>query len=1042
MNTLVENLSRVCRERVLDEKWLVAPSLRVAQQWLDSATRGGQPVANVRVMTLTSLALTLGATEMGRRGLSLIPAQAGAVIIDGILRRLHTPDGYLLSLGPSPSLAEAIHSSIQALRSAGVTGLPTAGFEIELKGREIARVLEAYLAELSTRKLIDRAGLAQLALEHLRRNPQALPSGAFLLLPADIQCSAVERLMLEVIPSQHKVELTVDQGTGEVGLPADRDLTRLRWFNEPAKAPAPIGDGTVSMFRAVGAVNEVREVLRRCLADGHRLDDVELLHTDFDTYVPLIYETACRLANETKDLADGLPVTFAEGIPARYSRPGRALAAWVSWIDNDLLQATLVRMIQDGLLRFPGEEGTTLSFLGLAGLLRPIGIGFGRERYLARIDETIAGFEKRRAAETSAQEDEPSEPEDKEYVERRLAGLATLRLLVKQLLAATPLPTDTPAGILSQAIRFLEGHARAVDHMDNLAANALVERIRELAALVSDEATSINALDYLRALPGQLHVGGSSPRPGHLHVAHFSTGGHSGRGITFIMGMDDSRFPGVGLQDPVLLDEERQGISGEIRTSRQAMEDRQNQFGRLLARLRGWLTLSFPCRDLADDRELFPSPAILTIYRILSGNHGGDQCDLIRWLPPMVSFATDRPEACLDPAEWWLWRLCREGQVPGAEKAVLGAEKAVLGFYPGLVSGRKAGEERGSNRFTEFDGLVPEAGADADPTGEAGMILSASRLETLGQCPLRFFFKYVLRIEPPEELEIDPAQWLDALSTGSLLHEVFCRFMRELSDIGQLPPIAVRDRDRMERILTQEIAAWREAVPPPNELAYQRQCRTLRTSARVFLTTEAERCKEGLPTYMEASIGLDPEGDGTPLDTKDPMTVALPDGRGIRVRGRIDRVDRIGDAKSAQFAIWDYKTGSRWKYEQDPPFWQGRVVQHVLYLMMGAARLRELHPKCNIRQVGFLFPSQRGEGEAITFSAERLAPGRQIIADLCRMIADGTFPSTTDSKEDCHYCDFTAVCGDLSGSAVACGRKLANEANVTLDTFRGLRTND
>ena len=36
MNRLAEALARVCRENLLAEKWLIAPSLRVGYQWLDA----------------------------------------------------------------------------------------------------------------------------------------------------------------------------------------------------------------------------------------------------------------------------------------------------------------------------------------------------------------------------------------------------------------------------------------------------------------------------------------------------------------------------------------------------------------------------------------------------------------------------------------------------------------------------------------------------------------------------------------------------------------------------------------------------------------------------------------------------------------------------------------------------------------------------------------------------------------------------------------------------------------------------------------------
>ncbi len=39
LNSLTTALRDVCRERVLEEKWLLAPSRRVGFQWLDSVVR-------------------------------------------------------------------------------------------------------------------------------------------------------------------------------------------------------------------------------------------------------------------------------------------------------------------------------------------------------------------------------------------------------------------------------------------------------------------------------------------------------------------------------------------------------------------------------------------------------------------------------------------------------------------------------------------------------------------------------------------------------------------------------------------------------------------------------------------------------------------------------------------------------------------------------------------------------------------------------------------------------------------------------------------
>src|SRR5690606_30776825 len=49
------------------------------------------------------------------------------------------------------------------------------------------------------------------------------------------------------------------------------------------------------------------------------------------------------------------------------------------------------------------------------------------------------------------------------------------------------------------------------------------------------------------------------------------------------------------------------------------------------------------------------------------------------------------------------------------------------------------------------------------------------------------------------------------------------------------------------------------------------------------------------------------------LDGKPPVEVTLVDGRVIRVRGYIDRVDRSEDGS---LLVIDYKTGGRWGYDR------------------------------------------------------------------------------------------------------------------------------
>jgi RecB family exonuclease len=834
----------------------------------------------------------------------------------------------------------------------------------------------------------------------------------------------------------------VDQaGTREPGeAEATSDASLLRWVLSAAEAPAPRKDGSANIFRAVGAINEVREVLRRCVLNHVPLDQVELLCTDAATYGPLVYETFAQLAGADAKL-DEIQVTFQDGISARRSRPGRALLAWLRFVRDDFPQRALVQMIQEGLLQFPGHDPAVISFQRLAGVLRGLEIGFGRERYLSVLEKHEKAA-RSRSADSNMIRTEDGGP-DFRRAEReadRAQLLELLRGLLKPLIELAPNADDSPRIVLERALEFLKVHSRRQNKLDEYAWKRLRATIGQMHEFLNaeDDTSGIDAFAWLADLPDQTKVSAQGPRGGCLHVAPLLAGGHSGRSHTFIVGLDDSRFPGARLQDPILLDAERTRISRELLTSASELERRMKQVARLFARLRGKVTLSYSCFNLTDDREMFPGSIVLNAYRILSGERNGDHGALGKWVGPAASFAPSEPAKVLNESEWWLWRLSGADQV--TEPMRLIGER-----YAHLARGFELARQRESNEFTIFDGLIPEPGDDLDFRAALGPTVSASKLETLGACPLRYFFRYVLELEPPEELEIDPEAWLDPLSHGSLLHEVFERFLKERRE-RSAPLDVATDGTRLMALLDDLINKFKAKLPPPSEAVFLREVLRLRRTAQIFLSEEVEYQLEtrNQPLFFEVSVGLDASGSGTALDSRDPVLVSLPDGGSIRVRGRIDRVDRVAGPNPNEFLIWDYKTGSTWKYTQEPrPFWNGRVVQHALYLgamkALLEARAKD-YPGARADRFGYFFPSEKAGGERIEFTKEELKEGGDILARLAKIAASGAFVATNDWEKDCRHCDYQSICGDVVTLSAATDRKLRREPpDAILTPFAELR---
>ena len=1039
-NRLTQNLKKRCAEHVLDEKWLLAPSSRVGMQWLDSVARAGQPVLNFRVNTVKRFALDIAAHAMEDRHLELLPDNGtrAQVLVGRLFGQLaERGRGYLMTLTPTPGLNEALTRAIRDLRMAGLTAneLEAADFEVAAKGNEVKNLLAGYERELQTAGLVDYAGAIILAMERLQTDPSALEESTLVVI-ADYELNelrGLERRFWDSIAQANRVVLECDR-PGRIAERAATNSALLSFVASPAEAPAPAAiDGTADIFRAIGEVNEVREVLRRCVKNGIPFDEVEVLYTDAATYIPLIFELCCRLEPGGPAFA---PVTFEEGIPAYYFRPARALLGWLTWMAEEFSQPVLVRMVTEGLLTVDkvGKDEITPSRLG--AILRSIPIGGTRDRHLPAIERELASLRRRaEAGDTSPEkEDEIETPEERHEhlreLKKRIDGLVAVRELVADLLNISPAAGCDQHTFLNAAISFLERRARRVNEFDQYCHKRLLEEMAELADCLSEgDVGGLVPAQWLSTLTGSRTIEGKGPRPGCLYVAPLRGGGHSGRRHTFVIGLDDTRFPGEGRQDPLLLDGERGRISEELPTGAGRLAREVDDFARLLAGLRGNVTLGYCCRSVVDEREMFPSTALLSAYRILH-NRTGDRSDLESWVGDPASFAPSDQAGSIDATEWWLWRTCGEARVQDMAKTIAGA-------FPNLGRGLVARAAREGDAFTEFDGYVPEAGSACDPSGLTGHVLSASRLETLGRCPFEYFLKYVLGVEPLEEYEIDPGVWLDPGQMGVLLHSTFSRFMTGLAEKG-LSPELERDAPLLRAIIDAEIAKWEKLRAPPSPAVLERDRGALYRAARIFLSEEQEHCLASRPAFFEVSIGVRPESGGTPLDRSEPVEVELPGGQVVRVYGRIDRVDELPLEGSACYAVWDYKTGGSRRYDLSDPFKQGRFMQGAVYLELAAAALSRLEPDARVVRFGYFFPSGTAHGERLVWEAQELTEGRPIVARLCQMIATGCFPFTDDS-EDVRYSDYRPAFGDVKARATDTGRKLANPANLALQPFRELR---
>jgi len=743
------------------------------------------------------------------------------------------------------------------------------------------------------------------------------------------------------------------------------------------------------LISAVGEVNEIRYILRRCMSEGIRFDDVEIIHTDTATYIPLIFETVAALFPD-RDME--YPVTFQEGISARYSRPGRALEGMMSWIRRDHDQALIANLIQDGLFRTGSAREETIDPREMAEILRKLPIGCGRDRYLGFIETRMSNA---RGAEAGV--------------------LRNLKDLMMDLISMSKSMEEDAHVFLKKLNSLVSDRFRCAGEFDTYCRQRISESIEQLEKCPAHlDLSTFNIVEWTESLPASLRVAGMGPRPGCILVSGLSTGGHSGRSNTFIVGMDDGRFPGSMLQDPVLLDRERRALSDQLPTSSSIMSDKVRSLKLLMTRIRGRVTMSYSCRNLSDDAQMFSSPL-----------------DGVNWSKArVVPFAPSSSAGCIDQSEWWLKRLC-------TGRRINDAGRVISDHFPHMGQGMKALESRASEVFGQYDGYVPSAGLSLDPFGADGRVLSATRLEDLGRCPLEFFFKHVLGIRPPEYFVADSGRWLSPMDKGRLLHEVFYLFMSELQRLKQKPDRA-RDWPLMKKILEDAVSDEKRINPPAGDHVFNAEWNELLLAVRVFLVQEEEYLKDIEPVYFEVGMGMgDEDSDGQ--GDSDPVCIRLESGKSIRVRGRIDRIDRA-EGKNL-FFLWDYKTGSSRKYDIGSPFRKGRIVQPSLYLEMAAQWIERLHPGSRVVSFGYFFPGSAEHGRRMQWTTEELEGGEAVIETLCGMLAAGCFPFS-NKKKDAEYSDYGRVFGNIEEAETQTKRKLAASGNRMLNPFRRLRGMD
>lgn len=951
MRFLVQQLCWIQKKYPYDEKFFIAPSYRDGNTLLEALTLH-VPTLHFQVKTIQGLTSPLIPPEYSMPSNPLLNH-----LVWNILMELSQEKGlqYFRPESISYSLAIAVRLALFELKSAGYTGstLPVHSFVSREKGQDMKLLFQAYEKGLEERQWLDWADSIRSAIDHFQANAVHF----ILIVPQDMYVTDLEGELLKCLMDKTPCYGLFGLSIPGAPVPYQKAMPGLQkipvqWEEENSifqylySLPDCPRDEKVkyNLYSAYGVSNEVREVLRRIKAQNQPLDEVAVYTTMDEPYCQLIWEMASSY---------GIPVTFGNGLSIVNFRPGRLCLALLDWIQDDFSVQTFISILRSGDLNlFDDDDDKTIN--RFVRLLRRSGIGRFAQRYKQVLKDSDDSME------------------------------AWAASFFQELFQEIPQVREDGSmdygHLLSGLHHIMTKYSRVQREEDGQARQAILDILTQLREYPLSVALTLTEILYqLRRVIGQLRVGNKSSKPGHLHVDSCGSSRYLYRRYVYCIGLDNSRFPGMVAENPVLLDVERKNMGNVTRPTQMPAQRLMNML-QLLPNLQSDITFSYTSFDTVENREMFPSALFLQLYRLLKKDASLDYSTLQAELPADAVFTPLDVEGAVGPGECWLQYLNGRGRRH--------QRGTVLEHFPFLKKGAKAWQERLKGELNGCMGLVSD-----EPLDISQEIFSATRLEMLGACPYKFFLRYILQIKPLEDLTYDSNSWLDPLSRGTLLHRIFEDFFKELKERGELPSVE-KHGDLLENIVKIRARAMSEEILVPSALVYEVEVAELLQSARVFLASE-EAHSEVLPEYLELNFG--PEGSYPPAH------ITLPSGVFFLLQGRIDRADRIDDA----YTIIDYKTGSTYHYKPSGYINGGRQLQHALYAMafeiiMGNA--------VRVIRSGYVFPTLKGEAQRFLREQNQRGVVQEALDTLLSLIQEKSFPVTDDPKTDCAFCEYPAIC--------------------------------
>jgi CRISPR/Cas system-associated exonuclease Cas4 (RecB family) len=1008
-------------------------------------------------LSFTQLAARLALMELAARGRAPTTSLGHEAVATRAAFEAQSDEAlkYFSNVCQTPGFPKALARTLLELRLAAVAG----GDVVRLprSGSDLAVLLDRVDALMNEAGASDRAALFGMAKDALASPVTGWPAMPLLLLDVPCNTEIEAEFLWALVQQSPQVMITVPAGDASAVTRLEKRGVRLRIIEATeqndltqlahylfSKEPPPerTRTGELVWFSAPGEGRECVEIARRILKEaqgGVRFDEMAIVIRSTQQYtgvlehaltrarIPAYFDRGTRRPDPTgraflailscaadnfsaKRFAEYLSLAQVPSLKESGKPPAAAaLSHWVASRDDvfGVLSEHKPEEPDDSDSAENGHQaagssdgdqavvaGTLRAPWKWESLLVESAVIGGSERWARRLNGLAAEYELKLRELASDEPDSPRIP----HIERERQNLAHLHAFALPLIEEmSGWPRETRWG---DWLQFLEEFAPRVLRRAEFVLRVLAD-LRPMAAV--GPVTLAEVRDVLADRLAALEV----EPPAHRYGRVFICSAEQARGrmfrVAFVPGLAERLFPQKLREDPLLLDDLRREVGGELLVQ----EDRA-EHERLLLRLAAGaatekLYVSFPRIETAEARARVPSFYALEIMRAVTGRipeHQKLELEASEEASASLAWpAPARPEDAIDDFEHdlsVLRSLMRtEGDVKGRAHYMLRLNECVR---------RSASERwaRARQPWSPYDGLVrvtetTKAFLQSQRLGARPYSVSA--LQNYAYCPYRFLLSALYHLQPLQGLE--PLERMDPLTKGRLFHEVLAEFFRALQQ--RKMAIALDSMDDVLRLLDETLtrvsANYAELLAPAVDRVWQDEIAGIRTDLHIW-ARELAGSTAWEPWLFEFAFGLRDAPGHDPSSRRESVTI---DGRFV-LRGAVDLIERKPGTKILR--ITDHKT-SKNRSERGSIIGQGKQLQPVIYSLAVEAATG-----CTVESARFSYCTTAGAftEHNVPINERTRGMGLEALEIIDRAVELGMLPPAPAEKA-CSFCDFLPVCG-------------------------------